>query len=100
MADIINLNKKRKAKVRLEKEIKASENRIKFGRTKKKSNKKNKTMNAVNVIWMVTSWIKKRKTKDRKAPSPQEGAWSQSINKLMKNSRCPLFPVLCLEEDP
>ncbi|HHS7963236.1 TPA: DUF4169 family protein, partial [Legionella pneumophila] len=26
MADIINLNKKRKAKVRLEKEIKASEN--------------------------------------------------------------------------
>ncbi|HCJ4215898.1 TPA: DUF4169 family protein, partial [Legionella pneumophila] len=29
MADIINLNKKRKAKVRLEKEIKASENRIK-----------------------------------------------------------------------
>ncbi|CZI52958.1 Uncharacterised protein [Legionella pneumophila] len=35
MADIINLNKKRKAKVRLEKEIKASENRIKFGRTKK-----------------------------------------------------------------
>ncbi|HAT6811143.1 DUF4169 family protein [Legionella pneumophila] len=35
MADIINLNKKRKAKVRLEKEKKASENRIKFGRTKK-----------------------------------------------------------------
>ncbi|HIC7357542.1 TPA: DUF4169 family protein [Legionella pneumophila] len=35
MADVINLNKKRKAKVRLEKEKKASENRIKFGRTKK-----------------------------------------------------------------
>ncbi|CCD07151.1 TPA: DUF4169 family protein [Legionella pneumophila] len=35
MADIINLNKKRKAKVHLEKEKKASENRIKFGRTKK-----------------------------------------------------------------
>lgn len=34
MADIINLNKKRKAKNRLEKEKKASENRIKFGRTK------------------------------------------------------------------
>ena len=35
MADVINLNKKRKAKARLEKEKKASENRIKFGRTKK-----------------------------------------------------------------
>ena len=35
MADVINLNKKRKAKVRLEKDKKASENRIKFGRTKK-----------------------------------------------------------------
>ncbi|MGL5741479.1 MAG: DUF4169 family protein [Legionella sp.] len=35
MADIINLNKKRKAKNRLQKERKASENRIKFGRTKK-----------------------------------------------------------------
>ncbi|KTD70754.1 MULTISPECIES: DUF4169 family protein [Legionella] len=35
MVDIINLNKKRKAKTRLEKEKKASENRIKFGRTKK-----------------------------------------------------------------
>ena len=34
MADIINLNKKRKAKIRLEKENKAAENRIKFGRTK------------------------------------------------------------------
>lgn len=34
MADIINLNKKRKTKVRAEKEIKASENRVKFGRTK------------------------------------------------------------------
>ena len=35
MADIINLNKKRKAKARLENEKKATENRIKFGRTKK-----------------------------------------------------------------
>lgn len=34
MANIINLNKKRKARARLEKEKKASENRIKFGRTK------------------------------------------------------------------
>ncbi|AHE66230.1 hypothetical protein Loa_00661 [Legionella oakridgensis ATCC 33761 = DSM 21215] len=37
MVDIINLNKKRKAKIRLEQEKKASENRIKFGRTKKKT---------------------------------------------------------------
>ncbi|MGQ3890089.1 DUF4169 family protein [Legionella sp. CNM-1927-20] len=35
MVDIINLNKKRKSKTRLEKEKKSSENRIKFGRTKK-----------------------------------------------------------------
>ena len=35
MAEIINLNKKRKVKIRLEKEKKAAENRIKFGRTKK-----------------------------------------------------------------
>lgn len=35
MAKIINLNKKRKTKTLLEKEKKASENRIKFGRTKK-----------------------------------------------------------------
>lgn len=35
MVEIINLNKKRKAKTRLEKEKKAAENRIKFGRTKK-----------------------------------------------------------------
>lgn len=34
MAQIINLNKKRKAKKRLEKEKKAVENRINFGRTK------------------------------------------------------------------
>ncbi|BCA94738.1 hypothetical protein TUM19329_10990 [Legionella antarctica] len=33
MVDVINLNKKRKTKIRLEKEKKASENRIKFGRT-------------------------------------------------------------------
>lgn len=35
MAEIINLNKKRKAKNRLAKEKKATENRIKFGRTRK-----------------------------------------------------------------
>ena len=35
MVNVINLNKKRKAKIRLEKEKKASENRIKYGRTKK-----------------------------------------------------------------
>lgn len=34
MAEIINLNKKRKVKNRLEKEKKASANRLKFGRTK------------------------------------------------------------------
>lgn len=34
MAEVINLNKKRKAKNKVEKEKKASENRIKFGRTK------------------------------------------------------------------
>ena len=34
MAEIINLNKKRKAKNRLLKEKKATENRIKYGRTK------------------------------------------------------------------
>ncbi|MGM9454673.1 DUF4169 family protein [Legionella bozemanae] len=35
MTNVINLNKKRKTKNRLEDEKKASENRIKFGRTKK-----------------------------------------------------------------
>ncbi|KTD52823.1 DUF4169 family protein [Legionella quateirensis] len=35
MADVINLNKKRKAKNKVKKEKKASENRVKFGRTKK-----------------------------------------------------------------
>ena len=35
MADVINFNKKRKAKIRLKTEKKASENRIKSGRTKK-----------------------------------------------------------------
>lgn len=34
MAEIINLNKRRKTKIRMEKEKKASENRIKYGRTK------------------------------------------------------------------
>lgn len=33
MVDVINLNKKRKAKVRLEKDKKSSENRIRFGTT-------------------------------------------------------------------
>jgi hypothetical protein len=35
MAEIVNLNKKRKIKNGLAKEKKAAENRIKFGRTKK-----------------------------------------------------------------
>ncbi|WP_454782466.1 DUF4169 family protein [Legionella sp. WA2022007384] len=35
MVNVVNLNKKRKAKVRLEKEKTGSENRVKFGRTKK-----------------------------------------------------------------
>lgn len=35
MVEIINLNKKRKAKNNVLKEKKAAENRIKFGRTKK-----------------------------------------------------------------
>lgn len=35
MADIINFNKKRKSNIKVEKEKKATENRIKFGRTKK-----------------------------------------------------------------
>lgn len=35
MAKIINLNKRRKAKKRVEKEKKAAENRIRYGRTKK-----------------------------------------------------------------
>ena len=35
MAEVINFNKKRKTKIRLAKEQKASENRITFGRTKK-----------------------------------------------------------------
>jgi hypothetical protein len=34
MAEIINLNKRRKAKKKVEKEKKAAENRVKFGRTK------------------------------------------------------------------
>lgn len=35
MANIINLNKKRKSKLKAEKGKKAAENRVKFGRTKK-----------------------------------------------------------------
>lgn len=34
MSEVINLNKKRKAKARVEKEKQTSANRIKFGRTK------------------------------------------------------------------
>lgn len=34
MTEIINLNKKRKAKARVEKEKTAANNRVKFGRTK------------------------------------------------------------------
>ena len=34
MADVVNLNKFRKAKARADKEKRASENRVKFGRTK------------------------------------------------------------------
>lgn len=34
MTEIINLNKKRKAKIRGEKESRAAENRLKYGRTK------------------------------------------------------------------
>jgi hypothetical protein len=34
MAEIINLNKARKAKARVEKAAKAVENRVRFGRTK------------------------------------------------------------------
>ena len=34
MAKIVNLNKKRKAKKKIDKEKKAAENRIKYGRTK------------------------------------------------------------------
>jgi hypothetical protein len=32
--DILNVNKKRKAKIRAEKEVAASQNRLKYGRTK------------------------------------------------------------------
>ncbi len=38
MTEVINLNRKRKAKARAEKEKKASQNRIKFGRTKEEKN--------------------------------------------------------------
>lgn len=38
MTEIINLNKNRKAKARTDKEKKAAENRIKFGRTKEEKN--------------------------------------------------------------
>jgi hypothetical protein len=39
MTEVINLNRKRKAKARTEKEKKASENRIKFGRTKEEKDR-------------------------------------------------------------
>jgi hypothetical protein len=38
MTEVINLNQKRKIKMRLEKETTASRNRIKFGRTKEEKN--------------------------------------------------------------
>lgn len=38
MTEVINLNQKRKAKARTEKEKKAAQNRIKFGRTKQEKN--------------------------------------------------------------
>ncbi len=38
MSEVINLNQKRKAKARTEKEKKASQNRTKFGRTKEEKN--------------------------------------------------------------
>lgn len=34
MTEVINLNKKRKAKARSDKEVRAAENRAKYGRTK------------------------------------------------------------------
>jgi len=37
--DIVNLNKARKAKARIEKEMQAAENRIKFGRKKSEKEK-------------------------------------------------------------
>ncbi|MBI1276226.1 DUF4169 family protein [bacterium] len=39
MSDIINLKQRRKAKARVEKEKKAAENRVKFGRTKAEKQK-------------------------------------------------------------
>lgn len=39
MTEVINLNHKRKAKARSEKEKKASQNRVKFGRTKEEKNR-------------------------------------------------------------
>lgn len=39
MTEVINLNHKRKAKARTEKEKKASQNRIKFGRTSEEKNR-------------------------------------------------------------
>ncbi len=39
MTEVINLNKKRKAKAHTEKQKKASQNRIKFGRTQEEKNR-------------------------------------------------------------
>lgn len=39
MAEIINFNKKRKMKARVEKEKQAAENRLKFGRSKEERRK-------------------------------------------------------------
>ena len=39
MSDVINFNQKRKAKARVDKDVKAAENRYKFGRTKTEKQK-------------------------------------------------------------
>lgn len=50
MTEVINLNKKRKAKTHTENEKKASQNRIKFGRTKEEKNKEKLTPSVPNNI--------------------------------------------------
>lgn len=39
MGEIVNLNRVRKAKAKVEREIQAAENRVKFGRTKEEKKK-------------------------------------------------------------
>jgi len=43
MTEVINLHQQRKAKARVEKEKKAAENHIKYGRTKKEKQKDKRT---------------------------------------------------------